>query len=120
MPISLPSARTKRSSLPNNEEDPVVVGETSARDAIEAGLEAGTMTTKPPESLAMISWNIDGLAEKNLKKRTKAVCKIIEMEKADVVFLQEVIPETFSYIEDKLPGYHCVACLLYTSDAADE
>jgi len=93
----------------NNEEDTDVVGETSARDAIDAGLEDGTMTTKPPESLAMISWNIDGLAEKNLKKRTKAVCKIIEMEKADIVFLQEVIPETFSYIEDKLPGYHCVA-----------
>ena len=28
---------------------------------------------------------------------------------ADVVFLQEVIPETFSYLESKLPNYDCIA-----------
>ncbi|XP_067004501.2 tyrosyl-DNA phosphodiesterase 2 isoform X3 [Anabrus simplex] len=30
-------------------------------------------------------------------------------EKPDIVFLQEVIPETFSYISDKLPEYMCIA-----------
>jgi hypothetical protein len=30
-------------------------------------------------------------------------------ERPDVVFLQEVIPETFSYIEEKLPEYMCIA-----------
>ena len=28
---------------------------------------------------------------------------------ADIVFLQEVIPETFSYIESKMTNYDCIA-----------
>lgn len=32
-----------------------------------------------------------------------------DREKPDVVFFQELVPETFSYIEDKLPEYMCVA-----------
>ena len=83
------------------------------------------MSTKAPESLVFVTWNIDGLDQTNLKKRTKGVCKILEQEKADVVFLQEVffnlnviilssfsievIPETFSYIESKMPNYVCLA-----------
>jgi len=76
---------------------------------IEEGLAEGRLTTRAPESLTMVSWNIDGLDAHNLKKRTKAVCMILEQEGADVVFLQEVIPETFSYIEGKLGGYECIA-----------
>jgi len=34
--------------------------------------------------------------------------RIIEDEAADIVFLQEVIPETLEYIQDKLPAYHCI------------
>ena len=37
-----------------------------------------------------VTWNIDGLDQTNLKKRTKGVCKILEQEAADIVFLQEV------------------------------
>jgi len=81
----------------------------SAREVIEQGLKDGTLTTRAPESLKMVTWNIDGLAEKNLKIRTKAVVKHIQLEAADIVFLQEVIAETFSYIEQKLPDYHCIA-----------
>ena len=33
----------------------------------------------------------------------------LETLAADVVFLQEVIPETFSYIESKLTNYQCIA-----------
>ena len=33
----------------------------------------------------------------------------IEEIGADIVFLQEVIPETFSYLESKLTGYECFA-----------
>ena len=68
------------------------------------------LTTSPLEELTMVTWNIDGLHRKNLHKRTKAVYEILEMERADIVFLQEVIPETFSYIESKLSEtYECVA-----------
>ena len=68
-------------------------------------LQEGLVTTQAPESLVFVTWNIDGLDQHNLKKRTKAVAKILEQEAADIVFLQEVIPETFSYLESKLPGY---------------
>ena len=69
------------------------------------------MTTQAPGSLVFVTWNIDGLDQHNLKKRTKAVAKILEQEAADVVFLQEVIPETFSYLESKLPGYQVLHTL---------
>ncbi|KAK3925650.1 Tyrosyl-DNA phosphodiesterase 2 [Frankliniella fusca] len=66
-------------------------------------------STRPPSEMTFITWNIDGLNPHNLKKRTKAVCVIIFQNSPDVVFLQEVKPETFSYIENKLPEYKCIA-----------
>jgi len=83
--------------------------ESAPKKSISDALKEGKLTTKAPENLVFVSWNIDGLDQHNLKKRTKGVCKILEQEAADIVFLQEVIPETFSYIESKLPGYHCLA-----------
>jgi len=72
-------------------------------------LNAGLLTTEAPAALTFVTWNIDGLDHNNLQKRTKAVCNILEMERADIVFLQEVVPETFSYIESKLTGYECIS-----------
>jgi len=79
------------------------------KKTVTEALQEGLLSTKAPESLVFVTWNIDGLDQTNLKKRTKGVCKILEQEKADVVFLQEVIPETFSYIESKMPNYVCLA-----------
>jgi len=73
------------------------------------GLEKGLLTTQAPETLVFVTWNIDGLDQHNRMKRTEAVAIILEQEKADVVFLQEVIPETFSYLESKLTGYEYIA-----------
>ena len=42
---------------------------------IEEGLQEGILTTQAPEELTVISWNIDGLDVKNIRKRTKGVCK---------------------------------------------
>lgn len=67
------------------------------------------MTTQAPQKLIMISWNIDGLEEKSLQKRTEAVVKTIREVAADIVFLQEVIPETFSFIQTQLTNYECIA-----------
>lgn len=38
----------------------------------------GQLTEEPPKNFRFITWNIDGLDEKNLKKRTKTVARIIE------------------------------------------
>ena len=56
-----------------------------------SALQEGLLSTKAPESLVFVTWNIDGLDQTNLKKRTKGVCKILEQEAADIVFLQEVL-----------------------------
>ncbi|XP_035225371.1 tyrosyl-DNA phosphodiesterase 2-like [Stegodyphus dumicola] len=58
--------------------------------------------------LKFITWNIDGLNEKNLKLRTKAIYKNILNEQADIVFLQEVIPESAAYFLTHLTDYHCL------------
>jgi len=39
----------------------------------------GQATSEPPSKFSFVSWNLDGLDERNLKRRTKAVCKIIYM-----------------------------------------
>lgn len=70
---------------------------------------SGRVSTDAPESFKLITWNLDGLDSKHLKKRTKAVANIIESEKPDIVFLQELVPITFSYLENALPQYVFVA-----------
>ena len=67
------------------------------------------LTTMAPKHLNLVTWNIDGLDQKNLKRRTRAVIETLLNMSADIVFLQEVIPETFSYIESKLTNYECIA-----------
>ena len=52
-----------------------------------------------------VTWNIDGLDQTNLKKRTKGVCKILEQEAADIVFLQEVFDsESVCAVTDPISG----------------
>ena len=51
----------------------------------------------------MITWNLDGLDERNLKIRTKCVVKVLLAESPDIVFFQEVVPKTLDYLERNLP-----------------
>ena len=77
--------------------------------SVETALESGMLTTQAPTQLTFVTWNIDGLDQKNLKRRTRAVIETLNNVGADIVFLQEVIPETFSYLESKLTNYDCYA-----------
>ena len=43
-----------------------------------SALENAEVTTEAPKHFKLLSWNIDGLDTINLKKRTKAVMKVIE------------------------------------------
>ncbi|CAC5371217.1 TDP2 [Mytilus coruscus] len=54
----------------------------------------------------LLSWNIDGLSDDSIKERTSAVIAIINRERPDVVFLQEVILDTLEMLSRK--------CLEYT------
>ncbi|CAG0881755.1 unnamed protein product [Darwinula stevensoni] len=70
--------------------------------------------------IRFLTWNLDGLDARNLKIRTKAVIKIVQEENPDVVFFQEVVPESLQFFRDRLEGYNIVsgngmyftACLL--------
>ncbi|XP_050714814.1 tyrosyl-DNA phosphodiesterase 2-like [Eriocheir sinensis] len=72
---------------------------------LASAVKEGLVTEEAPKNFAFMTWNLDGLDEKNLKKRTKAVARTIEKEKPDIVFLQEVVPHTCHYLEDLLPQY---------------
>ena len=54
------------------------------------------------KDLSFITWNIDGLGEKNRKERTKAVIQTVLERNPDVVFFQEVIPETLAWLKAAL------------------
>lgn len=97
-------ASPKRENKLEDHQDVLVTYDSSH----SSGGPHGSITTEPPKTIRLITWNVDGLDEKNLKKRTKAVAKILEMEKADIVFLQELIPATYSYLEEHLPQFHFI------------
>lgn len=59
-------------------------------------------------TLKFITWNSDGLDEKNILLRIRCICRTIKAEDADVVFLQEVIPKTLEEILKRLPEYKCI------------
>lgn len=93
-----------------DESEVVVTFDSKMKSALEKGITTdkapkGIITEEAPKKFCFITWNIDGLDQKNLKKRTKAVARTIEKEKADIVFLQEAIPNTFTYLEELLPQF---------------
>jgi len=52
-----------------------------------------------------ITWNIDGIDEKDILIRTEAVCNIIKRENPNIVFLQEVVVVSESILRENLPQY---------------
>lgn len=65
-------------------------------------------TDPEPNRIRLLSWNIDGLCEKSKSLRTQAVCDIIKKENPQVVFLQEVVPETLAILSVNCPTYHVI------------
>lgn len=62
------------------------------------------------KSLSLLTWNIDGLDERDLEERTTAVFQTILLKQPDVVFLQEVIAPSFTLLKQKLNSkYHFFA-----------
>ena len=62
-----------------------------------------------PRELTLVTWNIDGLDTNLRMERTRAVIETLTKISADIVFLQEVIPETFSLIKSEMTDYECFA-----------
>lgn len=62
------------------------------------------------KEVILITYNIDGLSEKNRTVRTEAICRIIRETKADIVFLQEVVPSTEEKIKEILCEEYEIIC----------
>ncbi|XP_031559052.1 tyrosyl-DNA phosphodiesterase 2-like isoform X2 [Actinia tenebrosa] len=60
------------------------------------------------DNLILLTWNIDGLSEKQLVERTRYVCELINTRRPDVVFLQEVIDDTLLVFHQRCKGYTTV------------
>ncbi|XP_066481005.1 tyrosyl-DNA phosphodiesterase 2 [Tiliqua scincoides] len=56
-------------------------------------------------TLSLITWNIDGLDSSHLPERARGVCSYLALYSPDVVFLQEVIPEYFNYLQKRAVTY---------------
>lgn len=56
----------------------------------------------------MITWNIDGLEEKNLPRRTAFVINELKKIKPDIVFLQEATDMIVEQLERHLIDYHVI------------
>ncbi|XP_074843685.1 tyrosyl-DNA phosphodiesterase 2 isoform X2 [Carettochelys insculpta] len=54
---------------------------------------------------SLITWNIDGLDLGNQQDRARGVCSYLALYSPDVVFLQEVIPPYFSYLQKRAVSY---------------
>ena len=71
-----------------------------------------THVMNPSElTFAFVTWNIGGLDTNLLMERTRATIETLTEMSADIgiVFLQEVIPETYSFIKSEMTDYECVA-----------
>ncbi|XP_067393677.1 tyrosyl-DNA phosphodiesterase 2 isoform X3 [Emydura macquarii macquarii] len=54
---------------------------------------------------SLITWNIDGLDLGNQQDRARGVCSYLALYSPDVVFLQEVIPPYFTYLQKRALNY---------------
>lgn len=54
------------------------------------------------EQFTFVTWNLDGLDDKNLKARTNDVINTLKARDVDVIFLQEVIPSTYNTFKSQL------------------
>ena len=57
------------------------------------------------QSFTLLTWNIDGLDPMNLEERSLAVIQFINTRKPDIVFLQEVVPESHVLIAKRCTAY---------------
>ena len=62
-------------------------------------------------TLKLLSWNIDGLDKRDLEERTESVCNFILVKRPHVVYLQEVVNESWGpVIVTKLGQFYDCFC----------
>ncbi|XP_061449482.1 tyrosyl-DNA phosphodiesterase 2 isoform X1 [Rhineura floridana] len=78
----------------------------STTDSVAAAVkEAGLGSREDDSTFSLITWNIDGLDLNNMQDRARGICSYIALYNPDVVFLQEVIPPVFNYLQKRAVSY---------------
>lgn len=81
----------------------------SDSDEPSAKIRKSAATCENPSRLSVLSWNLDGLDNVSLFIRTKAAIETLKKEDADVVFLQEVVHQSWQILQDDLSTlYHLI------------
>ncbi|CAM4507921.1 unnamed protein product [Lepidochelys olivacea] len=71
-----------------------------------AGVNSADCRQQEDDSrFSLLTWNIDGLDLGNQDDRARGVCSYLALYSPDVVFLQEVIPPYFSYLQKRAVSY---------------
>jgi len=81
------------------------LGQQTSMEASTSGLVA---STKPPSTLSMVTWNIDGIDKKNLDRRTAHIIQVLKKIKPDVILLQEVTDQIVEDLERHMIDYHII------------
>jgi len=71
-----------------------------------------------PEKFSFVSWNIDGISDRNLKERTMAVIQLIKARQVDIIFLQEVVPNSYDILQSQLSSEYLITEKKSTSHSA--
>ena len=66
------------------------------------------------KNFSFVTWNIDGLHKVNIKERTMAVISTIQERNLDIVFLQEVVSESYDLLNS-----HLSSAYLFTDNKAN-
>lgn len=74
----------------------------------DASKEAGCAHPGSPTALKLVSWNIDGLNDKEIQARTLSICNALNGLEPDVVFLQEVVPSIVGVVKKHLSRYRYI------------
>lgn len=74
----------------------------------DASKEAGCARPGSPTALKLVSWNIDGLNDKEIQARTLSICNALNGLEPDVVFLQEVVPSIVEVVKKHLSRYRYI------------
>ncbi|XP_053104295.1 tyrosyl-DNA phosphodiesterase 2 [Hemicordylus capensis] len=67
--------------------------------------DPGVNPQEDDSTFSLITWNIDGLHTSNQQERARGICSYLALYSPDVVFLQEVIPPYFNYLQKRAVSY---------------
>ncbi|XP_069814024.1 tyrosyl-DNA phosphodiesterase 2 [Dendropsophus ebraccatus] len=64
-----------------------------------------TLKQEDESHITLLTWNVDGIDQSNLPERARGVCSYLALYSPDIIFLQEVIPPYYEYLQKRAVSY---------------